>query len=306
MFDERLSVPPEPSTVKCGMHSRADVRGYPGSYALLSSDSRAKTAIVFVHGFAGNSVTTWLDFHTRVDDEPHAARYTSSDLYFYSYDSTGTDVESSAIRLGNFVADVGVGVDISTFRYWFKERTVNVDSTAMQELDSMSRAYEKLVFVAHSLGAVIVRRTVLNCVEKSRKFTPQVSQRLQHATLVLFAPAQYGFRHDLLVSTFVSVSKFLQIGAAALMLTCGKVYADVLQGSNTLKILEQHTSAELAKHSFSGLMATIYWGLPDDVVMVGGYLGDSEVKKSHLGHVAICKPVPGFLDPLSWVADAID
>ena len=40
----------------------------PGSYALLSRDGDATTAVVFVHGFTGNSVGTWVDFQNLADE----------------------------------------------------------------------------------------------------------------------------------------------------------------------------------------------------------------------------------------------
>src|SRR5687767_8908873 len=149
------------------MHCRADVSGYAGSYALLSNDP-ATVALVFVHGFAGNAVTTWLDFHSQVDSPAFASVYSPCDMFFYSYDSTGQRVEQSAERLGNFVEDVVASVSKDSFRLWLPPGRDWSQVAKPQLLDALKRTYEKIVFVGHSLGGVAVRRLLVNIAEGSR------------------------------------------------------------------------------------------------------------------------------------------
>src|SRR5262245_693449 len=55
------------------LHHMAAVPEFDGSYALISSHASTTTAIVFVHGFWGDSYSTWQDFQVLVDE--YASRF---------------------------------------------------------------------------------------------------------------------------------------------------------------------------------------------------------------------------------------
>jgi pimeloyl-ACP methyl ester carboxylesterase len=73
-------------------HSVELLDGFGNSYAMISRGPRtARTAAVFVHGFGGSAVTTWLELQTLVDElhevYPDFAQW---DLYFHqSYTAYG-------------------------------------------------------------------------------------------------------------------------------------------------------------------------------------------------------------------------
>src|SRR6266849_3242457 len=56
--------------------------------------------IVFVHGFNGNAVSTWTEFHTLL---PHEARCSSSDIVFYGYDGLRAYARVSAALFADFL-----------------------------------------------------------------------------------------------------------------------------------------------------------------------------------------------------------
>jgi hypothetical protein len=75
------------------------------SYALLSLQSSCSTAIVFVHGFRGCSEKTWLQFQT-LPDRLRDTWWHECDFFFYSYDSTGTQIWPNISSLNGFLRDV--------------------------------------------------------------------------------------------------------------------------------------------------------------------------------------------------------
>src|SRR6185436_9157672 len=103
----------------------------------VRSESHATQALVFVHGFGGDSYSTWTYCQYLTDRPEFAAAFESVDLYFYDYASTRDIVAVSADELGIFVDKA-------------------VDS---------ARKYQAIRFVAHSIGAVVVRQLILDRVK---------------------------------------------------------------------------------------------------------------------------------------------
>src|SRR5262245_4460830 len=67
--------------------------------------SRAPTgkAIVFVHGYAGNTVDTWKRFDDFLTFDPKAAGY---DLFFYGYDGIRGTIYPLSQALSNFLTEL--------------------------------------------------------------------------------------------------------------------------------------------------------------------------------------------------------
>jgi triacylglycerol esterase/lipase EstA (alpha/beta hydrolase family) len=286
------------------VHCRAEIRFHTGSYALLS-DQQATDALVFVHGFAGNASTTWVDFQSQVDAVEHEDAFERCDLYFFGYNSTGRTVEQSAERLGQFIEDVVAGVSADTFRLWLP-RTSNWSRVAKPALlDRFNRRYERIILIAHSLGGVVARRLIMNAVSGSRHWAKSHA-RVIASSPILFAPALKGFRHEVTVGHAISSAQLLTLAFAVWALTKGKVYPDVLQSAKTLDILEKQTEQAHEKpDSPASLKATVYWGVDEEIVIPGSYLHDVEHKEPHHAHVDICKPLADFLKPIVWVANGI-
>ena len=49
-------------------HHLCRLHALPRAEAMLSSDPKTRTAIVFVHGFGGHAATTWAQFQRLVDE----------------------------------------------------------------------------------------------------------------------------------------------------------------------------------------------------------------------------------------------
>src|ERR1700730_4772735 len=79
---------------------------YGGSYAHFSGANPADrtTAVVFVHGLLGNSVSTWWRFQTLIDeDEGSRDFWNRCDLYFYRYNSFGHHVSELSEQFRGFL-----------------------------------------------------------------------------------------------------------------------------------------------------------------------------------------------------------
>src|SRR6266581_6928434 len=96
-------------------HHPRSCLGYPGSYALLSDGpTEGRIATVFVHGFAGDSFSTWLEFHTLVDSVAEQfPLWQNHDLYFFDYGSVYTGTPILAARLQRFLDHVYPEPDVN-------------------------------------------------------------------------------------------------------------------------------------------------------------------------------------------------
>jgi pimeloyl-ACP methyl ester carboxylesterase len=138
--------------------------------ALLAVQPLSK-AVIFVHGFSGDPITTWSDFPVLL---PATQQCAGHDFFFYGYDGLWADMNASAALLRDFVdrllSETGSLVN----------KNLPTDGQRPEAFK-----YKKILFVAHSLGAVMIRRALLDLTEMGRPW-------LANSKLVLFAPAHRG------------------------------------------------------------------------------------------------------------------
>ena len=130
-----------------------------------------RKALLFIHGFNGDAVKTWSDFHELLPERP---KFTCHDIVFYGYDGLRAEMNASA----------------AIFRAFLDKLLMATKSFLADNLPpSAQRAddfgYDELVIVAHSLGAVISRRALLDA-------TRNKSEWVARTKLVLYAPAHKG------------------------------------------------------------------------------------------------------------------
>src|SRR5260370_16772791 len=130
-------------------------------------------AILFIHGFNGEAVSTWTEFERFLLREPKCQ---DRDIVFFGYDGLKTYAEVSAQEFGKFL-DRLCADPHSIFRASFPN-SVRRDK---------GFAYGDVLVVAHSLGAVISRRALLNAFDTKKNWLSKIR-------LVLFAPAHNGTR----------------------------------------------------------------------------------------------------------------
>jgi pimeloyl-ACP methyl ester carboxylesterase len=274
------------------------IPGYGQSYALLSNNSKIDRAAIFVHGFGGKPTSTWVDFHRLADEYcPEYPWWSTSDMFFYSYESLGTPIRHNAELLGDFVG-----------RVWLDEWRDNFSIHSR-------RHYEDMILVGHSEGAVIIRRLILDRYEaikqavkaahptmedntlKTRMLEALGSDSLLTSHLRLFAPACRGTNFSSWVGFMTSLSHFLAAIASSSL-----VRNELRPDSPVLESLK--TGTEKAHSDFpelSSLFTRPLFGVPDQIVISDSYAGEMLLWDVGYDHFAVCKPNYTHKRPLEFV-----
>jgi pimeloyl-ACP methyl ester carboxylesterase len=233
--------------------------------------SNAKTLVVFVHGFGGNPLGTWSGMETGVVGDPSAA---DCDIVFYGYGSFRAQPTASAGLLRKFLDAAG-----GSHQAW--QRALDKASPG-----APPREYDKILLVAHSLGAPITRRAVLDAITSTAPWASKVK-------LVLFAPAHRGsVLHERKEELGIVMGSIV---ATLVGLTGLRVLSiDALRpGSRFLQLLTQDTLVRLGAGWGDPVRARqVIFGEHEDIVVVEPFCEDppAEVWPGH-SHRSVCKCV---------------
>lgn len=160
----------------CSSH-RPPIRlpNFLGSFYIEPKDKSLKT-IIFVHGFGGSASGTWSHYHELLlrDD-----RFTSTRFVFYDYDSLYSALDKSIERFQEFI-----------------------DALITSVLHGDEARH--LMFVAHSLGGLITRKTFIEAKKNNDPW-------LADSSLILLAPAQAGAFIDELAKELFSLHRGLRV-----------------------------------------------------------------------------------------------
>jgi pimeloyl-ACP methyl ester carboxylesterase len=265
---------------------------FEGSFAMLSLYPNVQRAIVFVHGFGGDSHGTWAQFQLLVDELDSArTEFAEIDLYFFQYHSVWERVVSSANRLQKFLAILIPTIDLTHFTFDLGPVTAPEPDQAEQVSQLVvpfpgTRAYDRVTLVGHSEGGVVLRTMILEQL---------TNQALLNCRLALFAPAIAGYKPAGLlgaISNFPGFSLLLEA-----VLVASPAYQD-LKDKVDLDRLRSKTEAVHDKgHAFC---ADILWGRNDHVVKPQKYDCD-EQDFEPCNHTQICKPSEQYLKPIDHV-----
>ena len=132
--------------------------------AILCSSPDPDTALVFVHGFDGRAVSTWERFPSFIRTEPKAHR---ADAIFWGYPSRQEDVEFCAQKLRKFLHGL-FNDPLEAFLGPTLSRAGSRRPTTFR--------YSKVVLCAHSMGAVVVRRALIDFDEELDALIPRRRQ----------------------------------------------------------------------------------------------------------------------------------
>ncbi len=101
------------------------------------TNNESKTAIVFVHGFMGDHKNTWLN--------------SESKAYWPELMAKDTDLKSYDIFVINYYSELfGNRFTLSELGIWFNAELKNIGVIG-------SNKYENIIFIAHSMGNLVVR-----------------------------------------------------------------------------------------------------------------------------------------------------
>ncbi|HET9767363.1 MAG TPA: alpha/beta fold hydrolase [Thermoanaerobaculia bacterium] len=250
----------------------------------------AGTAIVFVHGFNGNSLETWNNFPALLCGRPSCV---GCDLFFYGYDSLRTAATVSAALLRGFLQ-----------RLWNHPAALAnalLDPAAARP-DGL--AYRRLILVAHSLGSVVARQAMIDGLRERPADAWAESSRL-----VLFAPAHKGA--DIMPLAVESLTGLPVIGAYLesvfpMLKYRYPVLTDLEPGSATLEQLERQARELLAAGRDQMRAARVVRGELDRIVRQLDFGDDPPAEVVvEKGHSDVCKPSLTYERPLTVVEGAI-
>lgn len=279
-------------------HAEQKISDYVGSYASLSV-SQSDTAVVFVHGFWGDSVSTWRNFQTLIDSSPPYAKIADrTDFYFYDFKTRKDTVNGHSSEFQKFMHKVFPLAERKLFgEVHSSARLLNrmlrsVLSKLPPSEITFPRNYTNLVLVGHSLGGVIVRRALLNDLDANGSSSCCINAKLR-----LFAPAQAGFRQKDALSSAMNTNPVTGL-FLAFTLVENRAFNDLMPGSPPL---EQLKTDNIALAKYASCRAKIAWAKGDFVVFDTKFSGDNELRITGKDHRSVCKPRNDYLDPLEMV-----
>jgi pimeloyl-ACP methyl ester carboxylesterase len=262
------------------------------SQAMLNRKGDVKSAVMFVHGWGGDSGSTWEDFPGLIRSLPEME---SADAIFFEYPSVKDSVWFAAKKFRMFLIDL-LRNPAKAF--------INPSMWAEAKPRREGFLYERIILVAHSMGAVVVRRSLLDC-EKARPEEVFTQQEFAKIRLLLFAPAHTGSRIPLLIGSGLGLD-FLP--GAAVVGSLLKLYfvslRDLEEGSPCLSGLARDNreiwkARQAQKQDAEDLRATVFHARNDKVVTQEDFDADYPwYPVMGRNHRTICKPADDYTKPI--------
>lgn len=252
---------------------------------LIPSTDPDGSAIVFIHGFGGSAISTWMDFEKML---PESTKCRNLDLFFVEYDALRSDLTAIAGIIRDFLDQLF-------------ENPANLLSGAIPpSIRSPSEyRYSSLLIVCHSLGAVISRRALLDATLMSKTW-PSCCK------LCLFAPAHRGARvQELVMETFSflpPVKLFL-----AYMRYDSPLIDQLRNGSVALNALHDET-VEATKNGCNQHLnaAFVLIAQYEKVVDNTRFANDPyPITIANKTHTDLCKPKNDFQEPVRHVLSCL-
>jgi pimeloyl-ACP methyl ester carboxylesterase len=237
-----------------------------------------RKALLFIHGFSGDAITTWSDFHELLPGCPKCAGH---DLYFYGYDGLRADMTASA----------------SIFRGFLDRLLANTKLFLADNLPPSAKrgdefAYDELVIVAHSLGAVISRRALIDA-------TKNRSGWARRTKLFLFAPAHKGAKVADLALEAASSFPFLKLFGIVSRFE-SPLIDQLRPDSRVLRKLLDETELATRDGANPHLVACKVVIAEYEKIVENETFGEDPPPDTipNATHTSVCKPTAGFLQPL--------
>ena len=232
--------------------------------------------VLFVHGFGGDPIGTWPEFATLLTKRADLPPF---DYIFYGYDGKTTQANSSALGLFTFV-DALLG------------RPASVIAQSLPFIERSPFSYERVVIVAHSLGALVTRRALLHAaaVDASGSAVPW----LKNVRMVLFAPAHHGAYVANLVSAFVVDQPwFLGKLLGYYLKYRSPLLEDLQPNSPVITALKDETRAVMDRlpQPPAYIRADgVLWAEKERVVINMPFFADAPPQLAAADHFSVCKP----------------
>lgn len=251
-----------------------------GTQALFAFTS-PKDLIVFIHGFGGDSIGTWNGFPALLTQSD---TFSKQDIIFYGYKSLETQAGNHA----------------ESFKDFLKLSVAPLANKLLPKNQNLpERNYQRIILVAHSLGAVVVRHALLSAYKDGENW-------ISKTRMVLFAPAHKGAKvqklaKEALTGWFGLINLFASYNYPIL--------GDLEPGSKILEDLETETNELLDKNAGDFTKAKkVIWGTKDKVVNNVRFYLDASPVQIDKGHTGVCKPDADddFMSPIDILKEILN
>jgi pimeloyl-ACP methyl ester carboxylesterase len=252
---------------------------------VLFAANPGRKAILFIHGFGGNPISTWARFHEIL---PSLNEMADTDLYFYGYDGLRADLVASAGIFRDFLG-----------RLFGEAAALANESLPAGIRRPHDFGYNGLVIAAHSLGAVISRWALLDATDAGMAWA-------RRTKLVLFAPAHMGANVAGLAIEALEGFPGLRLFSAFARFA-SPLIDQLKKDSDHLKRLREETQrllADPANRHLSPALVVIaqYEKIVENLPFPGDPLARSIPDASH---TSICKPQAGFTTPVDLLLSCL-
>ncbi|WP_426536942.1 esterase/lipase family protein [Bradyrhizobium sp. McL0615] len=266
-----------------------DEQWMPRSQVVLSRQKQPHDAILFIHGFGGDAGRTWENFPQVAAMSSGASR---ADLFFLHYPSLTPQVPFCAAQLLSFLIDV---------THDPVSRIINPSLPNSAPKRAKEMRYRRIFIVAHSMGAVISRRAIMDLGQASDGFT---DVEMRKFTLLFFAPAHAGSSIPRLIASGFNLNFPCAELIGSLASVCFQSLRDLEVGSPFLVKLandcRELREARTKRHApINHLRALVYHAQNDRVVSQNGFDQDPPFKPiMNKNHRSICKPNESYCEPI--------
>ncbi len=239
-----------------------------------------QTLVIFIHGFNGRLINTWGEFpdFIRLNND-----FKNADILFYGYDSLKNPAAQSSQNLYNSLSNL---TENSTNAWGIERAFINE-----------SFKYEQIVLVAHSLGALVLRKALLLAKRDHKEW-------LDSCKMILFAPAHHGFKmRNLIFESLSSIETIL----SGLGLISFPVLENLKPNSFIIQNLLHDSMQLLDKKQGNFTIADqIIWSKEEEIVR-NEHFGQDPIPLlvENKAHHAICKPDSQYLIPYHLVVKSL-
>lgn len=243
-----------------------------------------KKVIIFVHGFGGHPIKTWNNFPSILLNNPHTEGF---DLIYYNYDSKKVQAPFSGIALSDFMTAL-----VTTPNYFLSSF-----AGEGQYIRPNDFRYEKIHFVAHSLGSIICRQALNRSYQTGNTWHKMTD-------MLLFAPAHMGamilepILHLFYSTPIAFVADLIHIHTPTMNDVNMK-----LDDCSTKKLINDTIKIQDAESDSSFTVAKKVVHAENDIIVNSQrFLRDPEAVPAYgEDHGSVCKPNWPYMEPVNLV-----
>ena len=237
-----------------------------------------RKAILFIHGFSGCGLLSWSQFSTLLPPRPNGQQ---RDLFFYGYDGLRADLMASAALFRDFLKRFFTGAGFVN---------PHLPEPMLRPSDF---AYEEVLIAAHSLGAVIARRALLDATRMGLDW-------VKRTRLILYAPAHTGASVATLALETASCFPFMSFFGALARFE-SPLIDQLAKNSSLLTQLLRDTNSACKRGANRHLIPCRIITAEYEKIVNSDYFSPLDPAPESIPnatHTTVCKPRDDFLDPL--------